>query len=506
MKKTLRVMIAAALALTLTAAVSGCRANTGNKKSESSAASAASSASSSAASDSFDDRMFTGEGSKNAESSEKTESSDESKSESSQESKDESKEESREESREESKDESSTEDPEVSSVVDIPDEFSEEEAEKALLAFLGGDKRLSAIYMNSVTVTQDGEYTDYYCFDVRLSNEETSSHVDYYYIIKSRFGGGIYDSESFRKEFDTELTDAEETNKEAVDQGIIKTEDFTVEAAKNALLKYLGDNEKLDAVYFDTVTIRNDEKNIEYYRFDVRYKDGAKDKRLDFCYVAKERFGNSIYDSKGFAAMYGVVDENFRDIWELIDLADFTADDAKQALLKYLGGDERLYAEYTETVTVNDHDDDTDYYRFDVRIDNDSVSTHIDYYYVIKSRFGGGIYDSAAFGERFGVSRDGDYTFSDKPDTDSEVIETKKLSSEAAAKVLLQYFNGAENLSVHYLDAVTVDDNGEDMDYYRFDVRLNHDGTSSHADYFYVSRTGHAIYDSQSFSELFHIS
>ena len=60
MKKTLRVMIAAALALTLTAAVSGCRANTGNKKSESSAASAASSASSSAASDSFDDRMFTG--------------------------------------------------------------------------------------------------------------------------------------------------------------------------------------------------------------------------------------------------------------------------------------------------------------------------------------------------------------------------------------------------------------------------------------------------------------
>ena len=63
-----------------------------------------------------------------------------------------------------------------------------------------------------------------------------------------------------------------------------------------------------------------------------------------------------------------------------------------------------------------------------------------------------------------------------------------------------------ENLSVHYLDAVTVDDNGEDMDYYRFDVRLNHDGTSSHADYFYVSRTGHAIYDSQSFSELFHIS
>ena len=506
MKKTLRVMLAAAVVLALTAAVSGCRANTAPKRSASSAPSA-SAASSSSLSEVSDDKTASAEDTENEGSSDKTEA-PESSSENSQESTEQnSEEENSEESREESREESSnTDDPETPADVDIPEDFSEEEAEKTLLAFLGGDKRVTASYMNVVTVVQDGEYTDYYCFDVRFSNDDGSSHIDYYYIIKSRFGGGIYDSESFRQKFDTELTDAENVNTEAIDQGIVKTEDFTVEAAKNALMKYLGDNERLDAVYFDTVTIRNDEKNVEYYRFDVRYKDGTKDKRVDFCYVAKERMGNAIYDSKGFAEMYGVVDENFRDISELIRLADFTYDDAKKALLQYLGGDEKLHAEYVETVTVNDNDSDTDYYRFDVRLDNETDSSHVDYYYVIKSRFGGGIYDSAAFCERFGVSRDGDYTVSDKPDTDNDVIETKKLSSEGAAKVLLQYFNGAENLTVHYIDALTVDDNGEDTDYYRFDVRINEDGTSSHADYFYVSRTGHAIYDSKSFSELFHVS
>ena len=104
------------------------------------------------------------------------------------------------------------------------------------------------------------------------------------------------------------------------------------------------------------------------------------------------------------------------------------------------------------------------------------------------------------------MSRDGDYTTSDKPETSEDVIETKELSSEGAAKVLLQYFNGAEGLTVHYIDAVTVDDNGDDTDYYRFDVRISNGTSSSHADYFYISRTGHAIYDSQSFSELFHVS
>ena len=504
MKKTLRVMLAAALALTLTAAVSGCRANTGSKKT-STAASAQASVSAKSEDENSDKKESSAEDSKKEETYQEsnTENTEESADESSQENTDESTDENSEESKEESAEQ---DDGESSVNIEIPEEFSEEEAEKALLAFLGGDKRLNASYVNTVTVIQDGEYTDYYCFDVKHSDESTDSHVDYYYIIKSRFGGGIYDSQSFTEKFDTQITDNTEANAEAIEQGIIKTEDFTVEAAKNALLKYLGDNEKLYAVYFDTVTIRLEEKNIEYYRFEVRYKDGAKSQRVDFCYVAKERLGNTIYDSKGFAGMYGTVDESFRDISELIELIDFTPDDACAALLNYLGGNNGLYAEYVETVTVRDHDDDIDYYRFDLRTDNGTNTSHIDYYYVIKSRFGGGIYDSAAFGERFGVSRDGDYTTSDKPETSEDVIETKELSSEGAAKVLLQYFNGAEGLTVHYIDAVTVDDNGDDTDYYRFDVRISNGTSSSHADYFYISRTGHAIYDSQSFSELFHVS
>ena len=77
-----------------------------------------------------------------------------------------------------------------------------ESLEKAYIRYLGGgDERLNAHYLGSVTVEDYGKDVEYYCFDVRISNELVNSHVDNYYIIKSRFGGGIYDSESFRELF-----------------------------------------------------------------------------------------------------------------------------------------------------------------------------------------------------------------------------------------------------------------------------------------------------------------
>ena len=63
------------------------------------------------------------------------------------------------------------------------DEFTTDDARDALLQFLGGDERLNATYLDSVTVEEYGQSVEYFRFDVRLLNEITNSHVDYYYVI-----------------------------------------------------------------------------------------------------------------------------------------------------------------------------------------------------------------------------------------------------------------------------------------------------------------------------------
>lgn len=177
------------------------------------------------------------------------------------------------------------------------DEFTADDARDALLQFLGGDDRLSAIYLDSVTVEEYGTEVEYFRFDVRLINEIVSSHVDYYYVINSRRGGGIYDSETFANRFniDTDGDEEPDTSDDAV-----KTEDFTVADAKSALLEYLGGDERLSAHYLGSVTVEDYGTEVEYYCFDVRIVNEVVSSHVDNYYIIKSRFGGGIYDSESF--------------------------------------------------------------------------------------------------------------------------------------------------------------------------------------------------------------
>ena len=282
MKKTLTIMLAAAMAITMTAAFAGCN-NDKTGSSDATSASAATKATQKATAKATQKPT--------AKSTQKpTEAPTEAPT--------------------EEETEAPTEAPTEESTFNVSevikeDEFTADDARDALLQFLGGDERLNATYLDSVTVEEYGQSVEYFRFDVRLLNEITNSHVDYYYVINSRHGGGIYDSEAFAERFNINEGDEEpDTSDDAV-----KTEDFTVADAKAALLEYLGGgDERLNAHYLGSVTVEDYGKDVEYYCFDVRISNELVNSHVDNYYIIKSRFGGGIYDSESFRELFPSVD------------------------------------------------------------------------------------------------------------------------------------------------------------------------------------------------------
>lgn len=275
MKKTLTIMLAAAMAITMTAAFTGCN---NNKTGSSAATGASATANASQKSTAKASEKATAKATQKA-----TQVATEAPT--------------------EAETEAPTEAPTEASTFNVSeiiktDEFTADDARDALLQFLGGDDRLSAIYLDSVTVEEYGTSVEYFRFDVRLINEVVSSHVDYYYVINSRQGGGIYDSEAFANRFniDTDGDEEPDTSDDAV-----KTEDFTIADAKSALLEYLGGgDERLSANYLGSVTVEDYGTEVEYYCFDVRIINEIVSSHVDNYYIIKSRFGGGIYDSESF--------------------------------------------------------------------------------------------------------------------------------------------------------------------------------------------------------------
>ena len=84
---------------------------------------------------------------------------------------------------------------------------------------------------------------------------------------------------------------------------------------------------------------------------------------------------------------------------------DFTTEDAEDVLLDYFNHEEGINFRYIETVSVHNEDTgDYDYfYKFDVRKHNGAgVNSHLDYYYIIVDKHGGGIYSIDEFRNKFG--------------------------------------------------------------------------------------------------------
>ena len=83
--------------------------------------------------------------------------------------------------------------------------FSKEEAMGALRDYFGNEDGINFNYLDTVIVSEDGEKNHYYKFDVRKYNEGgVNSRLDIYYIIVSKYGGGIYDSATFKDKFGVE--------------------------------------------------------------------------------------------------------------------------------------------------------------------------------------------------------------------------------------------------------------------------------------------------------------
>ncbi len=183
---------------------------------------------------------------------------------------------------------------------------------------------------------------------------------------------------------------------------------------------------------------------------------------------------------------------------ETIEVDDFSTEDASSALRYFLNNNENLMIDYVDSITVQDYGTNVDYYRFDVGMVTDNAREHIDYYYVIKSRFGGGIYDSKSFEEKFGLSSGTEESKSE------ESIEVKEFTAQDARQTLL-YFINDNTVNAEYVGTVTVEDNGTELNYFKFDVFRENDAGNSHIDYYYVinSRAGGGMYDSKSFEEKF---
>ena len=281
MKKTLTIMLAAAMAITMTAAFTGCS----NDKAGSSAATSASAATKATQKAT----AKTTEKSTQKATQKATQAATEAPT--------------------EAETEAPTEAPTEASTFNVSeiikqDEFTADDAAAALIQFLGSDERLSANYLSSVTVEEYGQSVEYFCFDVRLIDEISNSHIDYYYVINSRHGCGIYDSEAFAQRFDINGGEEEpDTSDDAV-----KTEDFTVADAKTALLSYLGGDEKLSADYLGSAKVEDYGSEVVYYCFDIKITTETENTHVDNYYIVKSRFGGGIYDSASFREHFPTIE------------------------------------------------------------------------------------------------------------------------------------------------------------------------------------------------------
>ena len=198
-----------------------------------------------------------------------------------------------------------------------------------------------------------------------------------------------------------------------------------------------------------------------------------------------------------------------------------TQDDAQKILLKFLnadGEDSNLNARYTETVTVNVDNTGKYFMEFDVRLNNGITNSHIDYYYVACSRTDGGVYDSEAFEATYSYKRDDSDESSEESEESAESAESTESAegsddyslpsdeiTEEEAKDLLLGYLGGDNLIAVSKGKTTVDNNGEAVEYYIFDISSGDENSSSHIDDYYIinSRFGGGIYDSMTFKSRF---
>ena len=201
-----------------------------------------------------------------------------------------------------------------------------------------------------------------------------------------------------------------------------------------------------------------------------------------------------------------------------------TQDDAQKILLKFLnadGEDSNLNARYTETVTVNVDNTGKYFMEFDVRLNNGITNSHIDYYYVACSRTDGGVYDSEAFEATYSYKRDDSDESSEESEESAESAESAESTesaegsddyslpsdeiTEEEAKDLLLGYLGGDNLIAVSKGKTTVDNNGEAVEYYIFDISSGDENSSSHIDDYYIinSRFGGGIYDSMTFKSRF---
>ena len=201
-----------------------------------------------------------------------------------------------------------------------------------------------------------------------------------------------------------------------------------------------------------------------------------------------------------------------------------TQDDAQKILLKFLnadGEDSNLNARYTETVTVNVDNTGKYFMEFDVRLNNGITNSHIDYYYVACSRTDGGVYDSEAFEATYSYKRDDSDESSEESEESAESAESTESAegsedyslpsdeiTEEEAKDLLLGYLGGDNLIAVSKGKTTVDNNGEAVEYYIFDISSGDENSSTHIDDYYIinSRFGGGIYDSMTFKSRFKTS
>lgn len=218
-----------------------------------------------------------------------------------------------------------------------------------------------------------------------------------------------------------ESSESEDSSSEPISDTVSQDE------AQKILLKFLNadsEGSTLNARYVETVTVNVDNTDKYFMEFDVRLNNGVTNSHVDYYYVACSRTDGGVYDSESFEATYGykraTSDESSEESTESAESTEsteseaasedyslpsdeITEEEAKDLLLGYLGGDNLIAVSKGKT-TVDNNGEAVEYYIFDISSGDENSSTHIDDYYIINSRFGGGIYDSMTFKSRFKTS------------------------------------------------------------------------------------------------------